>query len=82
MPADWVEASVNCDEPHLQGDQVEVGGLKFGIGIYNQFVYVDPSRDVTIVKQTANPVYGSPADDHTSELETIEFLRVVAQKCD
>jgi CubicO group peptidase (beta-lactamase class C family) len=53
-----------------------------GIGIYNQFVYVDPSRNVTIVKQTANPVYGSPADDHTSELETIEFLRAVAARCD
>lgn len=101
VPADWVEASISCEEPHLQADQVEVGGLKFGIGygyqwwipegdrgeftgigIYNQFVYVDPSRNITIVKQTANPVYGSPADDHTSELETIEFLRAVARKCD
>ena len=101
VPADWVEESVRCDEPHLQSDQVEVGGLKFGIGygyqwwiptgdrgeftgigIYNQFVYVDPSSEVTIVKQTANPVYGSPADDHNSELETIEFLRAVARNCD
>ncbi len=53
-----------------------------GIGIYNQFVYVDPSRALTIMKQSANPVYGSPADDHTSELETIEFLRAVARACD
>ncbi|MEM8769817.1 MAG: serine hydrolase [Pseudomonadota bacterium] len=53
-----------------------------GIGIYNQFVYVDPSRALTIMKQTANPVYGSPADDHSSELETIEFLRAVARACD
>jgi CubicO group peptidase (beta-lactamase class C family) len=53
-----------------------------GIGIYNQFVYVDPSRAVTIVKQSANPVYGSPDDDHRSELETLEFLRAVARCCD
>ena len=53
-----------------------------GIGVYNQFVYVDPSRNLTIVKQTANPVYGSPDDDHTSELETIEFLRAVARCCE
>ncbi len=101
VPRDWVEASIRCDEPHLQAGKVEVGGLKFGIGygyqwwipqgdrgeftgigIYNQFVYVDPSRGLTIVKQTANPVYGSPADDHSSELETIEFLRALARSCD
>ena len=52
------------------------------IGVYNQFVYVDPSRNVTIVKQSANPIYGSPDDDHTSELETLEFLRAVAACCD
>ena len=56
------------------GDRGEFTGIR----VYNQFVYVDSSRDLTIVKQTANPVYGSPADDHTSELETIEFLRAVA----
>ena len=53
-----------------------------GIGIYNQFLYVDPSRNITIMKQSANPVYGSPADDHTSELETIEFLRAVCRACE
>ena len=53
-----------------------------GIGIYNQFVYVDPTRNLTIVKQTANPVYGSPEDDHKSELETLEFLRATAACCD
>ena len=101
VPADWVAASVRCDEPYLHSGAVEVGGLKFGIGygyqwwipqgdrgeftgigIYNQFVYVDPSRNLTIVKQTANPVYGSPDDDHMSELETIEFLRAIASNCE
>ena len=100
VPAEWVEASTCCVEPHLQAGAVDVGGMKFGIGygyqwwipegnrgeftgigVYNQFVYTDPSREVTIVKQTANPVYGSPVDDHTSELETIEFLRAVASCC-
>ncbi|MEM9623886.1 MAG: serine hydrolase [Pseudomonadota bacterium] len=61
-----------------QGDRGEFTG----IGIYNQFVYVDPSRNLTIVKQSANPIYGSPADDHSSELETLEFLRAVARVCD
>ncbi|MFK7915340.1 MAG: serine hydrolase domain-containing protein [Pseudomonadales bacterium] len=101
VPREWVAASTRANEPHLQAEQVEVGGLKFGIGygyqwwipkgdrgeftgigIYNQFVYVDPSRALTIVKLTANPVYGSPADDHTSELQTIELLRAIARQCD
>ncbi len=52
-----------------------------GIGVYNQFVYVDPSSGVVIVKQSANPVYGSPQDDHTSEMETLEWLRALAAQC-
>lgn len=101
VPRDWISASTQADEPHLRAENVEVGGLNFGIGygyqwwvpkgnrgeftgigIYNQFVYVDPTRQLTIVKLTANPVYGSPADDHTSELETIELLRAIASQCD
>ena len=52
-----------------------------GIGIYNQFVYVDLHRGIIIMKQTANPIYGSAADDHMSELETLEFLRAVTAAC-
>lgn len=53
------------------------------IGIYNQFVYVDPSRDVVIVKLSANHAYGtSPDESANRELETIEFLRAIARQLD
>lgn len=53
------------------------------IGIYNQFVYVDPSRDVVIVKLSANRAYGTTPDESTNrEIETIAFLRAIAQQCD
>lgn len=49
------------------------------IGIYNQLVYVDPSREVTIVKLSANPAYGTSMDESTNrEIENIAFLRAVA----
>lgn len=53
------------------------------IGIYNQLVYVDPSRAVTAVKLSANPAYGTSMDEATNrELENIAFLRAVAAACD
>jgi CubicO group peptidase (beta-lactamase class C family) len=53
------------------------------IGIYNQFVYVDPSRGVVIVKLSANRAYGtSSAEAVNREDETIEFLRAIASEFD
>ena len=49
------------------------------VGIYNQFVYVDPSREVTIVKLSANRAYGTtPYESSNREGETLAFLRAVA----
>ena len=55
------------------------------IGVYNQFVYVNPTKRVVIVKLSANRRYGL-TNDETSyrELETIAFLRAIvaaAQEC-
>ena len=50
------------------------------VGVYNQFVYVDPVARVTIVKLSANRTYGTTegeADNH--EEETTAFLRAVAR---
>ena len=53
------------------------------IGIYNQFVFVDPSRGVTIVKLSANPDYGTTMEESTNrELENIALLRAIAASTD
>jgi len=53
------------------------------IGVYNQFVFVDPSKELTIVKLSANPQYGtSPDEEVNREAETVAFLRGVAGRCD
>jgi len=53
------------------------------IGVYNQFIYVDPSRGVVIVKLSANRAYGTTPNEETNrEMESIEFLRAVARAMD
>ena len=53
------------------------------IGVYNQLVYVDPSRGVTIVKLSANPKYGTSMNEATNrEMENLAFLRGVAASFD
>lgn len=47
------------------------------IGVYNQFVYVNPARGVVIAKTSANPAYGR--DESTDrELETLAAFQAIA----
>lgn len=93
VPADWVHDSVTPDAPHImpgldpeypigygyqwwvpQGDDGEFSA----IGVYNQFIYVNPAKHMVIVKLSANSGYGL-TDDDTSwrELESIELFRTI-----
>ncbi|MFM7028533.1 MAG: serine hydrolase domain-containing protein [Chakrabartia sp.] len=61
------------------GDRGEFSAM----GIYNQLVYVDPSRGVVIVKLSANPAYGTSMEERTNrENETIALLRAIAASFD
>lgn len=60
-----------------EGDRGEFAA----IGVYNQFVYVDPPSAVTIVKLSANRRYGTASDEAMNrENETIAVLRTIAQE--
>jgi CubicO group peptidase (beta-lactamase class C family) len=49
------------------------------IGVYNQFVYVDPHTDVVIVKLSANREYGTTTDESSyREAESMAFFRAIA----
>ena len=62
-----------------EGDRGEYSA----IGVYNQFVYVDPSRDVVVVKLSANRAYGTSPDESTNcEAENLEFIRAMARQTD
>ena len=50
------------------------------IGILNQLVYVDPSTRTTIVKLSANRMYGTSTEEATNrDVENVELLRAIAQ---
>ena len=98
VPAQWVRDSVTPDAPHvmpgldpeypigygyqwwvLQGDEGEYSA----IGVYNQFIYVNPTKRVVIVKLSANSGYGLTDDDSSwRELESFELLRAIAASLD
>ena len=48
------------------------------IGVYNQFIYVAPEKNLVIVKLSANSAYGTAEDPMaSSEFEALEFFRAV-----
>jgi CubicO group peptidase (beta-lactamase class C family) len=60
----------------LEGDERDYSA----IGVYNQFIYVNPTRNVTIVKLSANHTYGQTNDESSFRgNETFEVLRAIAR---
>jgi CubicO group peptidase (beta-lactamase class C family) len=58
----------------MDGDDGEYSA----IGVYNQFVYVNPTRRLVVVKLSANSDYGTTADGSLdAEFETIELFRAI-----
>lgn len=58
-------------------------GAFTAIGIYNQFVFVDPVSGATVVKLSANRTYGlSPYEADDREGETAAFIRAVIAELD
>ena len=51
------------------------------IGVYNQYVYVDPSRGVVIVKLSANPAYGTSKEESVNkDYENILAMRSISRQ--
>jgi CubicO group peptidase (beta-lactamase class C family) len=61
----------------LDGDQ----GEYMALGVYNQFIYVNPTKGLVIVKLSANSDYGTVADSEevNKEFTTIELLRAIGE---
>jgi CubicO group peptidase (beta-lactamase class C family) len=75
VPAEWVRASITPDAPQLMpGRRVsstEIWGYGYhwwipdlegdyvAVGIFNQFIYVNPRERLVIVKSSANHTYGT-----------------------
>ncbi|MFT6432388.1 MAG: CubicO group peptidase (beta-lactamase class C family) [Candidatus Azotimanducaceae bacterium] len=92
VPEHWVKASVIADAPHLTAETMGYGlgygyqwwlmdgdeGEYSAIGVYNQFIYVNPTKGLVIVKLSANSEYGLTNEESSfRELETVEFFRAI-----
>jgi CubicO group peptidase (beta-lactamase class C family) len=97
VSADWVQASVTPDAPHLQygvnnmSDDIMAYGYQWwlldgdegeysAIGVYNQFIYVNPAKDLVIVKLSANRLYGTTdGEESNREMATFELFRAIGK---
>jgi CubicO group peptidase (beta-lactamase class C family) len=53
------------------------------IGVYNQFIYVNPTKDLVVVKLSANNTYGMTEEEASyREFESIEFFRAIGNQFD
>ena len=91
----WVSEATRPDAPHVMpyaNDGYALGygyqwwipdthkGEYLAIGVYNQFIYVNPARDMVIVKLSANSDYALEDDEkYYREIETIEFFREIGR---
>jgi CubicO group peptidase (beta-lactamase class C family) len=98
LPKAWIRDSRTADAAHVRPGYREQSASPYGygyqwwlpddsgpycaMGIYNQFVYIDPEREVVIAKLSANRNYASSADISTfREPEHFAFFRAVVRKC-
>jgi CubicO group peptidase (beta-lactamase class C family) len=91
VPREWLRAATVSSAPPQCAQRGTPDGLGYGyqwwipmpaegdylaIGIYNQFVYVNPLSRVVIAKSSAYPNYNQ--DGLERELESIAVLRAIA----
>lgn len=93
IPDSWIVDSVTPDAPHLMAEAHPEYPLSYGyqwwippgdegeycaLGIYNQVIYVNPARDLVIVKLSANSEYGlTNTEESYREFEGFELFRAI-----
>jgi CubicO group peptidase (beta-lactamase class C family) len=97
IPEVWIKASVTPDAPYLMpgkrttSEEVmgygmqwwvpDNGGDYTAIGVFNQFIYVNPSLQLVIAKTSANHAYGTGVSDQNDrEEEHIAFYKAIEQQ--
>jgi hypothetical protein len=61
--------------------RVRPGKRPTAIGGYNQFIYVNPTRNLEIVKRSANSAYATEPDGSADqEFETLQFFRAIGSQ--
>jgi hypothetical protein len=89
IPKDWVEASINPDAPHLLPNNSLGYGYQWWIppgnsgefmamGVYGQFVYINPLTQTVVAKLSANPRYNDKSYAPSRGSVNIDMFRAIA----
>ncbi|MGB0908432.1 MAG: serine hydrolase domain-containing protein [Maricaulaceae bacterium] len=92
IPAKWVSESTKASAPQNDLDETGVDygyqwwvptphqGDFFAVGIYGQYIYVNPSANMVIVKNSAHREFTENGPSgHSHKLETIALFRALAE---
>ena len=88
---DWVIASVTPDAPHIQPENALPFGYGYqwwvpagdegeflAMGIYDQYIYVNPTTKTVIAKNSANHKFNEPNNSFSNHDVILEFFRGIA----
>ena len=89
VPKEWVHSSVTPDAPHIQpGESFGYGyqwwipqsadGEFMAIGVYNQYIYINPATKTVVVKLSANPHFNDANYIPSSDYASLELFRAIA----
>jgi CubicO group peptidase (beta-lactamase class C family) len=94
VPAWWIADAISATAPHLTCESSAAAPFGYGyhwwlhdgaaaaIGIYNQYVFVDPTRRIVIAKASANRNYGRSFDESGyRDREHMAFFAAIARRC-
>jgi CubicO group peptidase (beta-lactamase class C family) len=88
VPSKWVQSSLTPDAPHIQpGETFGYGyqwwipnsdvGEFMAIGVYNQYIYINPSTNTIVVKLSANPRFNEKDYVPSGNYSSLELFRAI-----
>ena len=92
VPEEWVMASVTPDAPHIMPTPDNIGygyqwwipfgdeGEYMAIGVYNQYIYINPTTNTVIVKNSSNYKYNEVGNPYASKTVILEMFRKIAHE--
>jgi hypothetical protein len=91
VPVDWVQASQTMDSPHLLPEDGFGYGYQWwltdgdykefmAMGVYGQYIYVNPVNNTVIVKTSANPYYNDTSYDPSNDFAHLAMFRALSTK--